>query len=172
MVHRINWYMGKKDRKPKLPITFKILQSLISLHPTPTGIGILNYTTAIHLTVPTFLRCSEFTVCKSHNFNPAAHLTHSSVRFKPSFAAPNHIVLSMPSSQTPSGRAHPSLFLQLLVPQLALSWAFNDSTHLTPDHWNLPYLLVMTACRVVITTKHLNSTPKTTQNNQNLIKII
>ena len=51
-----------------------------------------------------------------------------------------------PQRQTPSRRAHPSLFLQLPVPQLALSRAFNDSTHLTPDHWNLPYLLATMAC--------------------------
>jgi hypothetical protein len=72
MVCGIKRYMGEKDRKPKLPITFEILRSLVSLYPTPAGIGILNYNATIHLAVPTFLRCGEFTVCKSKSFDPAA----------------------------------------------------------------------------------------------------
>jgi hypothetical protein len=111
MVRGIKRYMGEKDRKPKLPITFEILRSLVSLYPTPTSTGILNYATAIRLAVPAFLRCGEFTVRKSSSFDPAAHLTRSSVRFEPSFAAPNYIVLSIPSSKTDPFRKGMSLFI-------------------------------------------------------------
>jgi hypothetical protein len=111
MVRGIKRYMDEKDRKPKLPITFEILRLLVSLYPTPTGTGILNYNAAIRLAVAAFLQCGEFTVRKSRSFDTAAHLTRSSVRFEPSFAAPNYIVLSIPCSKTDPFRKGMSLFI-------------------------------------------------------------
>jgi hypothetical protein len=111
MVRGIKRYMGEKDRKPKLPITFEILRLLVSLYAAPTSTGTLNYTAAIRLAIPAFLRCGEFTVRTTKSFDPAAHLTRGSVRFEPSFAAPNHVVLSIPSSKTDPFRKGVSLFI-------------------------------------------------------------
>ena len=100
MVRRIKRYMGEKDRKPKLPITFAILCRLVALHPAPSSIGNLNYIATICLAVPAFLRCGEFTVIKATSFDPAAHLTRSCAIFQPSFGSPRYIMLSLPSSKT------------------------------------------------------------------------
>jgi hypothetical protein len=100
MVCGIKRYMGERDRKPKLPITFDILCLFISLYPSPQGVAVLNYTTAIRLAVTAFLRCGEFTVCNVKSFDSGAHLTQSCVRFEPSFNNANYIVLTIPSSKT------------------------------------------------------------------------
>jgi hypothetical protein len=111
MIRGIKRYMGEKDRRPKLPITFDILRLLVSLYPSPQGVAILNYTAAIRLAVAAFLRCGEFTVRNVKSFDPAAHLTRSCVRFEPSFDNASYIVLTIPSSKTDPFRKGVSLFI-------------------------------------------------------------
>ena len=103
--------MGKKGKKPKLPITFTILHQLVALHREPSSVSDLNYTAAICLTVPAFLHCGEFTVLRATSFDPATHLTWSCTSFQPLFEAAHYIVLSLPSSKTDPFQKGVSLYV-------------------------------------------------------------
>jgi len=52
------------------------------------------------LTFSTFLRCREFTIPASKDFDLAVHLTTDAIKFVPSLEQPSHVVLTLPSSKT------------------------------------------------------------------------
>jgi len=113
MVLGVKQYMGEKDRIPKLLITFNILWKLMSLYPSPIGIGLINYRAAICLAVPALLCSGKFTVHNAKSFDPETHLTCSSIHFMPSFTSANFIILTIPSSNTDPFHKGISLFLSV-----------------------------------------------------------
>ena len=62
-------------------------------HPAPV---ISPYTSAICLSLPAFLCCSEFTVVKAIHLDVTTHLMQSCTSFQPSFESPHYTVLSLP----------------------------------------------------------------------------
>lgn len=66
---------------------------------------------AMTLAFAGFLRCGEFTIARNAAFNPAIHLTRSSVEFIPDMDNATHIRLSLPASKTDPFRRGVTLLL-------------------------------------------------------------
>jgi hypothetical protein len=111
MVQGIKRIMGERDRAPKLPITIPILQRILTLHPNPSSIAEFNYIAAVCLAVAALLRSGEFTHKNINTFDATIHLTRGSVCFEPSFEAPTHITLHLPSSKTDPFRRGVTLYI-------------------------------------------------------------
>ena len=100
LVRGIKRFYGERVRTPKLPVTLPILRKLTSVSGDLSLRDNLNFDAAIKIAWSGFLRCGEFTVPDGHSFDPAVHLTRSSITFIPSIGEPTHIRLTLPSSKT------------------------------------------------------------------------
>jgi hypothetical protein len=76
---------------------------------------------AIKLAWAGFLRCGEFTAPNGAKFNPAVHLSRSSLQFLPSFDHPTHMSLSLPSSKTDPFRSGVSILIARAPAEAALT---------------------------------------------------
>jgi len=96
----IKWFTGEWERNPKLPITCDILREILEAATHSSQLGKRNFEASMALSFSTFLRCREFTIPASKEFNLAIHLTTDMIKFVPSFELPSHVVLTLPSSKT------------------------------------------------------------------------
>lgn len=99
LIRGIKRYHGERARNPKLPITIELLRRLCGRLASSSSLSDVLFMAAATLAFAGFLRCGEFTL-EREKFNPAAHLSRSSVQFLPSGDSPTHLLLSLPSSKT------------------------------------------------------------------------
>jgi len=90
--------MGEQECNPKLLITCDSAIMDVAIH--SSQLGRLNFEASVALAFSAFLRCGEFTIPDSKEFNPAIHLTDNSISFIPLIEAPSHMVLTLPSSKS------------------------------------------------------------------------
>src|SRR5882724_3758381 len=91
--------MGEREHNPKMPITCIVLKRIL-VSATHTSLeDHLNFEAATTTAFSGFLRCGEFTVQPTKQFDPSVHITRSCVEFRPSFSAPSNIILTIPSSK-------------------------------------------------------------------------
>lgn len=99
LIRGIKRFHGERDRNPKLPITLRVLITILeNLVTTSTNPTMLRgaFTTAF----AGFLRCGEFTLKAGERFDPTIHLTWGSVTFIPNIDNATHVQLTLPSSKT------------------------------------------------------------------------
>jgi len=100
LIRGIKCFTGERERNPKLPITCDILRAILESATHSSELGKLNFEASTTLAFSAFLRCREFMIPASKEFDLAIHLTTDAIKFVPSFELPSHVVLTLPSSKT------------------------------------------------------------------------
>ena len=134
LIRGIKHLYGEKACTQKLPITLAIVQRLSAVS---GDLGIrdnANFDAAVKLAWAGFLQCGEYTVANSQSFNPAIHLTRSSVKFIPNIEEPTHIHLTLPSSKTDPFRKGVSIFVAKALASKESTCAVLALKHLFGNH--------------------------------------
>ena len=100
VIRGIKCYYGEQKCNPKIPITIDILQRLVAIPGDLTTLSDATFDAVVKLAWAGFLHCEEFMLANKEKFDPALHLTCSTVEFIPDVNAPTHICLVLPSSKT------------------------------------------------------------------------
>lgn len=99
LIRGIKRYHGERDRNPKLPITAPILLRILD-HLVDTTTEPVMLRGAFTSAFAGFLRCGEFTLKAGERFDPAIHLTKSSVKFFPDIDNATYVEITLPASKT------------------------------------------------------------------------
>jgi len=100
VIRGIKRYMGERECTPKLPIMHDGLASILASATHSNLSSRLNFEAAVTTAFSWFLRCGEFMIQASKDFNPSMHIMRSSVQFMPSITIPSHVIIIVPSSKT------------------------------------------------------------------------
>ena len=134
LIRGIKCFYGEKAHTPKLPITLAIIQRLSAVSGDLGLRDNANFDVAVKLAWARFLRCGEYTVANGQSFNPAIHLTRSSVKFIPNIEEPTHIRLTLPSSKTDPFRKGVSILVAKALASGESTCAVLALKHLFSNH--------------------------------------
>ena len=91
--------MGKHNRNPKMPITYKVLRHILMATTHSSLLECLNFEATVMTAFSGFLRCGEFMVQPGKAFDPGVNIMRSCIQFWLSLLPPSHVILTIPSSK-------------------------------------------------------------------------
>ncbi|KAK0430293.1 hypothetical protein EV421DRAFT_1721679, partial [Armillaria borealis] len=101
IIQGIKCFHGKKDRKPKQPITLPVLIDILAHFQPEAKPGHLAVYAACCIAFSGLLHCGEFTAKSADKiFLPAFQLSQASVQFLSSFDEASYAILFLPTSKT------------------------------------------------------------------------